>query len=899
MASQAGTPAYPFAAGRLPTSIKTSSEVEPPTGVSEPTTPSAMSRLLSPLHALYETFQMKRKALDLPSPGIYENLHGEVRNVFPSVMMFDGAKFEIGSVMSQSPAFQVSHQLRWGSSSYPNTYTFNSIFANDKYLLRGQVDSDGVLQAIGHHFWVRSPMVATSDSESHQPAQPKIQSTSKATAQIVPADSQGNSMLNLEHDYVGSDFSASVKLINPNPIDAAPQYGGGMGRKLSGQDPQPLWGSSFTGVFVLQYLQSVSKNLALGGEFVLQRVQPEIEDSVFTLVAKYCGKPSVVRQPPPPQPGMPPLMPLDPSYTWTTTFQPASGVLHTSYHHKLNQRLELAAELQALFGGGRREGIATVGFKAETMFAQIKGSIDTQGKVQAILEERLAPPLAFTNNVNPQHFHQPTKEWPYRTKIPSTTMDAKFLSLLPVEQRLGIVNQIFQTVELRDHYSALLATLLEILPSLSSTQRLHQLQRLVDLVLVPTFLDDAKTQRIVFNWIAQLSVASPDQMGVPLLMRLMAILTGDSHEPHVSHCAPLNIVDMGNLCGPPQPCLELLKEIYGHLLQLLELGQGDIAEPTIRALEPQLAQTMRCFGMDLAEPMHTRFAKLQRKPKTTIGENAGPDPAPIVLFYKEKSFWKMIQTGLSSPSTTVYKAAQSVFKRTISFCSLFEGSDAAAGDWTEYFKWSGPEMWRQWMLTFEVISESSSIRLIEVSTCYACNKAHKSTRFFPKPVLSGVQEIAIKGSPNASPRMHPSWWMIIVRRGFASTSWGVRRKFIDAVLALPSEALTGLEDCHDFAYGDLISALDQTRFFYSKDLGSFESDFGKQISLFFPRLVSALQPSTGAYVERRIMGVVNSVTVPACALFILHALSNCPYVGKWEFTELNALNSILVSRTWE
>ncbi|KXS17980.1 hypothetical protein M427DRAFT_54199 [Gonapodya prolifera JEL478] len=386
--------AYPFPPGRQPATPKTAPE---PSGPSEP--PSFQSKFLSPINSLYETFQTKRKALDLPSPGIYENLHGEVRNVFPSVMMFDGAKFEIGSVMSQNPAFQVSHQLRWGSAGYPNTYTFNSIFANERSLLRGQIDSDGVLQAIGHYFWIKSPMMAPSEPgspEQQQQPQPKVQSTSKATAQIVPPDSQGNSMLNLEHDYVGSDFAASLKLINPNPIDAAPQYAGGMGRRLSGKNPQPLWGSSFTGVFVLQYLQSVSKNLALGGEYVLQRIQPEMEDSVFTIVAKYQGKPSVVRQPPPPPPGMPPLMPLDPVYTWTTTFQPSSGVMHTSYHHKLNQRLELAAELQALFGGGRREGIATIGFKAETMFAQIKGSIDTQGKVQAVLEERLAPQLAFT-----------------------------------------------------------------------------------------------------------------------------------------------------------------------------------------------------------------------------------------------------------------------------------------------------------------------------------------------------------------------------------------------------------------------------------------------------------------------------------------------------------------------
>jgi mitochondrial import receptor subunit TOM40 len=70
-----------------------------------------------------------------------------------------------------------------------------------------------------------------------------------------------------------------------------------------------------------------------------------------------------------------------------------------TYWKRLNQRLDVAAELQALTTPGpmgRREAIASVGFKMQTIFSVVRGMIDTGGRVSGTSEYTLAPGLVFS-----------------------------------------------------------------------------------------------------------------------------------------------------------------------------------------------------------------------------------------------------------------------------------------------------------------------------------------------------------------------------------------------------------------------------------------------------------------------------------------------------------------------
>jgi mitochondrial import receptor subunit TOM40 len=92
-----------------------------------------------------------------------------------------------------------------------------------------------------------------------------------------------------------------------------------------------------------------------------------------------------------------PVNPKDPSEALTVSVSPSSGLIQTSYWRKINQRLDVATEVQLLAdqASGRREGIAMLGWKLDTIFATIRSSIDTQGRISTVLEERIAPGISL------------------------------------------------------------------------------------------------------------------------------------------------------------------------------------------------------------------------------------------------------------------------------------------------------------------------------------------------------------------------------------------------------------------------------------------------------------------------------------------------------------------------
>src|SRR5260370_13795595 len=98
-------------------------------------------------------------------------------------------------------------------------------------------------------------------------------------------------MIQLEHDFQGSDFSANIKARNPSPSNA-------------------------TGIYIGSYLQSISKNLALGFETLYQRPTPHEGDLTTSYLAK--------------------LTATDSSWIATGQVQP-SGVVQATYWQKLSE----------------------------------------------------------------------------------------------------------------------------------------------------------------------------------------------------------------------------------------------------------------------------------------------------------------------------------------------------------------------------------------------------------------------------------------------------------------------------------------------------------------------------------------------------------------------------------
>lgn len=166
-------------------------------------------------------------------------------------------------------------------------------------------------------------------------------------------------MLQLESEYVGDDFTASVKAMNPSALD------GGL-----------------TGIFVGSYLQSVTPRLSLGLETVWQRAGmtagPETATS-YSLRYK--------------------------AEDWIATAQlQAQGIISTTYWRRLSERAQAGCDLNislapsgaALMGGPSREGTATMGAKYDFRMSTFRAQLDSKGKVSCLLEKRIAAPVMMT-----------------------------------------------------------------------------------------------------------------------------------------------------------------------------------------------------------------------------------------------------------------------------------------------------------------------------------------------------------------------------------------------------------------------------------------------------------------------------------------------------------------------
>lgn len=182
--------------------------------------------------------------------------------------------------------------------------------------------------------------------------------TSTLTLCIKLSSQAGHNMIQMEHDYQGQDYSLNAKALNPWPTD-------------------------FTGIFIGNYLQSFTKNVALGFELLFQRPSPGMSEISASYLAKLTGS--------------------DKNWIATAQIQPI-GVVQATYWQKLSEKVEVAADLQLIAVPARRDAIATLGAKYDLRMATFRAQLDSTGKVSALLEQRFAPTFAFLVSGEIDHF---------------------------------------------------------------------------------------------------------------------------------------------------------------------------------------------------------------------------------------------------------------------------------------------------------------------------------------------------------------------------------------------------------------------------------------------------------------------------------------------------------------
>lgn len=348
---------------------------------------------------LYSKLSEIRQSQQLSCPGSFENLHLQAKMMQPTNHLIEGAKFEFTSIVS--PNFQVLHSLTWGKSQEPPAYNLGAFYSEGKLMMHGNVDDKGSLTSRLHYSWTPPPVPqqpphdpTKAPHEQPPPVPPEVNRIGTTSKVQLSLQGQQN-MIQVEHDIVGPDWSAVLRAVNPNPVDSPITWK---------HSTQP----SFTGIFQAGYLKSISKSIAIGAELTYERPLPDVESSSITYAFKWSPPSQPLAAPSSLPPGFPspfpPVNPKDSTEVLTATYTPSNGLVHASYWRKINQRLEVGTEAQLLVekanpenpgGFGRREGIANIGFKLDTVNATIRAMVDTSGKLSTFIDERIIPGIAF------------------------------------------------------------------------------------------------------------------------------------------------------------------------------------------------------------------------------------------------------------------------------------------------------------------------------------------------------------------------------------------------------------------------------------------------------------------------------------------------------------------------
>ncbi|XP_042640753.1 mitochondrial import receptor subunit TOM40B-like isoform X3 [Tyto alba] len=186
-----------------------------------------------------------RRGQPLGSPGSFDELHRQCKEVFPQQM--EGVKLIVTKTLSSH--FQVTHTVHM-STLGPSSYHFNATFVGDRQLgpteafptLVGDMDNSGSLNAQALHL-VAERIRTKAVFQTHQ-------------AKFVTWQFDG--------EYRGDDCTATLTLGNPD---------------LLGESGERV-------ILVAHFLQSVTSRLVLGGEMVYHR-RPGEEGAILTLAGKY------------------------------------------------------------------------------------------------------------------------------------------------------------------------------------------------------------------------------------------------------------------------------------------------------------------------------------------------------------------------------------------------------------------------------------------------------------------------------------------------------------------------------------------------------------------------------------------------------------------------------------
>ncbi|KAI8384828.1 uncharacterized protein BYT42DRAFT_563768 [Radiomyces spectabilis] len=248
------------------------------------------------------------------------------------------------------------------------------------------------------------------------------------------------------------------------------------------------------------------------------------------------------------------------------------------------------------------------------------------------------------------------------------------------------------------------------------------------------------------------------------------------------------------------------------------------------------------------------------------------------LRYNE-SFFKILQSGLMSNDAVARKYSSYILKRIIDFTNKYSADvDATQKSWTRFFHWSLDQsqnyvdMWDDWFLLYDIMHESV-VHLVD-------------------PVMPRFEMLL----RNTNVHLDPSWWILLLCRGFHNETGSVKKCILDYLFARRApETLHMLGVQHDFIFGPFLKTLDVTALYSVPTQGTLVSPFAEHLKEFIVHLVNALKDKNEkiAFLQRIIHHSAHVVNSHVLILYILEALNNLEPVQAWRGEELKSLRYLV------
>lgn len=290
----------------------------------------------SPVTAVIQDLKKQKvDYLGLPQPCRYEDSQREVMMALKPDC-FEGLRFELTRPLNNN--FFLTHSMFMGNIELPGgatgskqtikmpvgTYEFGANLLSEKgHFALGRITTDGRLSGrLKYDFaeWLSSRVMMQLSNEA------------------------GQSQVMMDLDFKGKDWNSQIKYGHP-------------------------------GFYGLNYMQSLTPNLAAGGEVFWL---PNQLRSGVGVTLRHQGEKHIA------------------------TMQASNtGILSAQYAHKVTDKVTLATDLLWHLNG--REATAAVGYDVTLRQARLQGKIDSTGTVSCFIMERFAPGVNFMLSADLDH----------------------------------------------------------------------------------------------------------------------------------------------------------------------------------------------------------------------------------------------------------------------------------------------------------------------------------------------------------------------------------------------------------------------------------------------------------------------------------------------------------------